>query len=954
VVPAAHVAARPKFEPDATSGTPGNRGLTLIGVWLAFCLSLATGCDGCRQPERPDESDDDAVLMEFSFGGARPLPHGQSLTQSGIKPGHWFTVGESITSNLADRRGILRHRVGAADGVDADIDSADRPRPDRWLPLTAEYPAVLPRQSRRRLDNRLVAGSTGPFVAAGKAVLLGQFATGSASTLVETGRTRPNLMEPEEYFLVVLSRRPERFAALQTADWVRPPRDDFDLADGSGGRTRRNFRIVFVKPDNWPALSETMLDWTSTSTLLWDDVEPASLTPEQSRALIDWLHFGGRLIVNGPAGGSELTRDRFGPWMPQRVEASEELDLDSLAGLVREWAVPGDADWEQRVEKIRERSGRLGTAGPIDPQAIPVSGTQGLVLTRAVGRGQIVQTRFDLADDWLVDWPSRDSFYNGALLGRPFRQFRLLPAVEGLTETSWESRYPEIGMTAVADARYNTRFRLLARDAKLAVAEPAAAEPTAAEPTGPDPAANPADDPDEPENDVDSDVAAPETPTESGSDPLAQPETAAEPRPDPASAPVADAAPDADIVPSVDVAPVDVAPVAVAWDQTEFASDPVQGIGGWKDDSDFARAAIETLRAGAGVSIPSRRFVVRSLAIYLTILVPLNFFLFWSIGRVEWAWFAIPLIGLLGGLWIARQANLDIGFARSQTEVALMEAHAGYPRAHVTRFLSIYNSLSGRYDLAFDSPDAAAAPLGLLGQVDVDTEELKDVTLRFGTGDGPVLAGVPVASNRARIFHVEQMVDLAGTIELMDNPQNDGGQVDGGQNGGGQNDGGQNGGDDNTRLRNTSGFDLANAIVISRTEKGNTRVANIGELSTGGTTRLRWRDADSSDDASLLPVPLELGIERVMNQLTRSDRFPLGSIRLIATTSQTPSGMSITPESAQREHATVIVVHLRHSSHPAGRPDENLPPEIKVSPTDDAAPIDPADIPTAVQTIGAP
>ena len=934
--------ARPKFAPNATSGTPGTRHLTLLGVWLGFCLSLATGCDGCRQFERPDDSDDDEVATEFSFGGARPLPHGQSLAQSGIKPGHWFTVGESITSNLADRRGILRHRVGAvdspADGTEADFDSGSRPRPDRWLPLTAEYPAVLPRQSRKRLDNRLVAGSAGPFIADGKAVLLGQFATGTASTLIETGRSRPNLLEPEEYFLVVLSRRPERFAALQSADWVRPPRDDFDVADGSGGRARRNFRVVFVKPDNWPALSETMLDWTSTSTLLWDDVEPASLTPEQSRALIDWLHFGGRLIVNGPAAGGELTRDRFGPWMPQRVEASEELDLDALAGLVREWAVPGDANWEQGVEKIRERSGRLGTAGPIAPQATPISGTQGLVLTRAVGRGQIVQTRFDLADDWLVDWPSRDSFYNGALLGRPYRQFRLLPAVEGLTETSWESRYPELGMTATADPRYNTRFRLLARDAKLAVAEPAAAEPTDRDPAVTS-AATPADDPADPENDVDSDVAASEAPAESGSDPLAQPETAAEPRPDPASAPVTDAAPEADIV-----ANADVAPVAVAWDQTEFASDPVQGIGGWKDDSDFARAAVETLRAGAGVSIPSRRFVVRSLAIYLTVLVPLNFFLFWSIGRVEWAWFAIPLIGLLGGLWIARQANLDIGFARSQTEVALMEAHAGYPRAHVTRFLSIYNSLSGRYDLAFDSPDAAAAPLGLLGQVDVDTEELKDVTLRFGTGDGPVLAGVPVASNRARIFHVEQMVDLDGTIELMDSPQIDGGQIDGGEIEG----------DDNTRLRNTSGFDLANAIVISRTAAGDTRVANVGELGTGGTTRLRWRDAESSDDASLLPVPLELGIERVMNQLIRSDRFPLGSIRLIATTSQTPAGMSITPESVQREHATVIVVHLRHPSHPAGRPDENLPPEIKVSPTDDAEPIDPADIPTAVQTIGAP
>ena len=32
------------------------------------------------------------------------------------------------------------------------------------------------------------------------------------------------------------------------------------------------------------------------------------------------------------------------------------------------------------------------------------------------------------------------------------------------------------------------------------------------------------------------------------------------------------------------------------------------------------------------------------LAIYLLVLVPLNWLVFWLIGKVEWAWIAAPLI----------------------------------------------------------------------------------------------------------------------------------------------------------------------------------------------------------------------------------------------------------------------------------------------------------------------
>ncbi len=68
--------------------------------------------------------------------------------------------------------------------------------------------------------------------------------------------------------------------------------------------------------------------------------------------------------------------------------------------------------------------------------------------------------------------------------------------------------------------------------------------------------------------------------------------------------------------------------------------------------------------------------------------------LFRALGRVEWAWVAAPLIAVVCTVTVIRLAQLDIGFVRLQTEVAVAEIQGDYPRADVTRYDALYTSLT--------------------------------------------------------------------------------------------------------------------------------------------------------------------------------------------------------------------------------------------------------------------
>ncbi len=211
----------------------------------------------------------------------------------------------------------------------------------------------------------------------------------------------------------------------------------------------------------------------------------------------------------------------------------------------------------------------------------------------------------------------------------------------------------------------------------------------------------------------------------------------------------------------------------------------------------------------------------------------------------------------------------------------------------MTRFTSLYNSLSRQYDLAFDSPDAVAAPLGILGQTPLADDQRQPVTLRHGYAEGPVLAGVQVASNRTRIFHTEQIVDFGGAVQLQDD-----------------------------WLQNNSSLNLLDARIIRKVSDGRVQVAALGHCDAGTRSRARWSDA-----AVQWPSGLPLQAERLLEPLAQGNSLPVGAARLVARCEQAMPGMQITPEAAQQSFAAVVVVHLEQPAPAVGRGDDSLLPD---------------------------
>ncbi len=191
------------------------------------------------------------------------------------------------------------------------------------------------------------------------------------------------------------------------------------------------------------------------------------------------------------------------------------------------------------------------------------------------------------------------------------------------------------------------------------------------------------------------------------------------------------------------------------------------GVAGWSDFNPVADAARRALQNAARIEIPDARFVLWVVGVYVLVLVPVNYAVFRLLGRLEWAWFAVPVMALAGSVVIIRLARLDIGFDRAVTEVAVVELQPNYRRAHVTRYTALYTGLYTEYTIRFDDPGAQALPFPTVEHPQqFDPEQSPrpvGVTYRSGP-QGAMLEGLAVASNSTNLLHSEEMQDLGGPI----------------------------------------------------------------------------------------------------------------------------------------------------------------------------------------------
>ena len=761
-------------------------------ILCTFCLPLIVGCDGCRddQAKKDDEKEKQAPIEDFTARAALTFPADSNPGRCAIKPGHWITGSQTLKSNKVDVRGDLVSRSSIAKTEFESGGGITHLREG----ITSQRPIVLPKGQERRFDYRLLVPSATTSEQR-RLFLNSRFMSAGRSTFFDTGKQPFAMMVGEEYFFVILTSRPERFARFQVADWVRPPKGELDFKT-----PRPNYRIVVPKSDNVLPLPETMLDMTGTAVVFWDDLGPDSLTPAQSTALSDWVRFGGQLIVNGATASDSLSKSVIGDLLPLTPTGNVELDPEAAAQLLDNWQVKSDRSTDSRKEMLNDGLSRIAVDGKLTDGAMAVENTENLIVEKRFGRGRVLQPRFDVTDAWVQGWHSYDSFINSVFLLRPRRKTIQSAADE---ETEYTQLYVDLG-TKQSNASLNTQFRIAARDAVL-------------------------------------------NRTRDGK--------------------------------SLAVKQI------YAYDKYSF-SNPVLGVAAWSDDSDAIRMCTKVLRDESGIEIPDSSLVVRSLSYYLLILVPVNYLIFRLIGRLEYAWLAVPVIAIGGAMWVARAARLDIGFARSQTEMAFLEIQSDYERAHLSRVIAIYNSLSDSYNVQFKTFDAAARPIDD-GSRDTNTD------FRFDShyAEGPALKNVAVGSNRVRMIHTEQLMDLGGKITYQ-----------------------------NGQLLNGTNVEFLDAFVLEKDSDGTTRIATVGILSPQSSTKVSFEQRDSISVSEDLPMQAD----QVLRSIASPIAMPPGTMRLVARVDSTMPDMTITPNANQSSGQTIVLAHLKHAELPKPRPDVNL------------------------------
>lgn len=604
-----------------------------------------------------------------------------------VKPGHWSTLTVDAQANLGDYEGVLQ----------TDFVALTKKQQVRFL-----REARLPKRQLARLSLQMFLPEFR------KELYLELGRPDSIRADAGTVATFQQLYT-HQMLVIALARDPSLYmpwSPLQAM--ISPVRD---IQKSLSAEQRRYYRLVIPLMPDRPMLSAHPLTWTTISHVVWDNLAPESLSNAQQEALIDWLHFGGQLIVVGGAGsnlpaleesflGRYLPADSFGETSP--ISAHE---LDALSEAYPP-PLPPD-DWPEvdalptadfSTEKEKEQAPNSSSAllrllrphspvpyGPVvrirplknrqiymsilkareGAVSLPFGETANdpgrpLGVERRVGRGRVLMLSIRPTDPAIVGWKGFDTFLRRVILRRPEEPWNRARSVQsrmlGAPELTW--------------------FRLLGRD-----------------------------------------LGAPG-------------------------------------------APLSVNPAEIAL--------PKDSVAEWSDESKLPRLCRETLEDASGISIPTRSFVLRVLLAFAFTVVPLNYLICrFVFRRRELAWVFVPVLSLGFAVAVERGAARRLGFDSARDEIDLLEIQADYPRAHLTRIAALYSTGRVQFNVAFPGdPTALALPFSR-------TESLATAETAQTAWESlpePSLRGFPVQPRSLGLYRAEQIHPLGGVVRYSTKP----------------------------------------------------------------------------------------------------------------------------------------------------------------------------------------
>lgn len=821
----------------------------VLALFVVTMLAT-TGCGGCDSPLTAEQAakqieEKSKKEAEAETKIKRPLEIGELLPQLGrelnvgkevaetgepvgarllVKPGHWTPTVQRMKANDDDFVGQISVHL---------LDNRNQPTilQNTRYRMLATRPVALAKGRAKFIESELFV----PEYTTGKRV---RAALVNRKTGGEVVAKTPSLVEMPsyQYFFVVLAKEVSRYGFLKVTDTVRAPwEEEFDESSAS------HYRVVLSDATKEIPLSVNPLAWSSIAYLVWDEVDPTRLSTEQQEALVDWLHWGGRLIINGPDSLETLRGSFLDEWLPAESGGPRKFTSSDLEPWSNYWANRNSGN---RPPVLRASLPWSGIDLRARDNASELVGGGQLFYELGVGQGTVVVSAVQLAERELINWPGYDSFLNAGLLRRPRRQFTQGPY--GGSQVNWADYEPHR-----LDAHFITSSRMFARDTSAA-ANYRRIETTAANQFG------------------------------------------------------------------------------MSETSIHEKVDRPGGLGAWSHTSPVSIAAREVLEEAAAVRIPGAGFVVACLAAYLVVLVPMNWVIFRTLRRVEWAWIAAPVIAVLGTFAIVRMVQLDIGFVRSQTEVAVLELHGNHPRGLLSRYTALYSSLSTIYDIAYQHPTAVALPFASSDENPLKVGDSSEQVL-FEKKREAHLRGLTVASASRRTIRSEEIYELEGTLRLGVSSRG------------------------HEQVENFSGLNLRQVAVIQRrfdrAERPEYRGAWIGDLRNSDSAVLglttmfyspekipyaeqrkeakQGSTANSLDTDALVKLAFHLPAEEDQRQMQREET------RLVAVVDQVLPGTEVIPAASQIQGVTVVVAHLKYGDLPQPRPDVNLRADVQRIKIDD-------------------
>jgi hypothetical protein len=428
-------------------------------------LSMA-GCSGCspwpgesltdEELEKEKREQREALVANDLVG----LPTDTQRAIVSAKPGHWLETVQRFKSNREDLQVMM---VGS---VYRGSDQVTLPSTNFQNEFTRK--SILPKGQDKTLGLQFFV-PVGLSTASGEAFSAdsrGRLAFNTEILAVpmmspiagSEKRSAVNELRENEFQLAVVSPQALAYQYLSSADAVLWPTSEQQLFDTQV----RSYEVSLVEPDEGQyGLPRSMLTMTAVAAIVWDDVPSSDLSADQQKAIIDWIHWGGVLVVSGPASWSRLIDSFLTPYLPVVSAESAELQTGDFADLSGTWLTV-DLGQAPSVNPIEITGAPVaGLRWKLSKRGQWLPGTGQLIAESSVGRGRIVMTGFPLSDPRIYNWPYFSSFFSTGLLRRWPREYQLSQILDDEDfRIFWAPPFSSDNF----DPRLHSNLRILSRD----------------------------------------------------------------------------------------------------------------------------------------------------------------------------------------------------------------------------------------------------------------------------------------------------------------------------------------------------------------------------------------------------------------------------------------------------------------------------------------------------------